>query len=84
VGGWPILGAKKTRTTCRLYCSTGEECKKAEKSLGDAGIPYIRFESDSVVPLLIALQQTCRGLDEILQFVSISETMKKEYSVDWY
>jgi len=75
---------KKTKTTCRLYCSTGNDCVEAEKSLEKAGIPYIRFESSSSTPMLIAIQQTCRGLIEIQQFAKTSSIMKKEYAIDWY
>lgn len=72
------------KTIYRFYCNNNADCSTAEKALKDAGLEYVKVDSDSpTVPILVAIQQTCRGLDDILNFVKAVAVMKKEYSLEW-
>jgi len=74
-----------SHTKCRFYCNNNEECSQAEKALVAAKIPFVKLESNTPnAPMLIAIQQTCIGLADILRFTDTVSKLRKEYDVDWY
>lgn len=80
---WGTNEAQKARRASRFYCGNSEACNKAEKALSNAGIRYVKLESEHDDPVLITGHRTCRGLNDILSYTIAFAAIKEKYALDW-